>query len=316
MNKKRDGFAATGILYTILIIFLVLLTTLLVVISSRSRILGRLKDEAKGKKTKSLCDYYDGQIWEYDYTGDTQTFMTKCEGNYQLEVWGAQGGTSTSKQGVEYAGGKGGYATGRKHLQKGKTIYIVVGGLEGINGGGFGYNTHSGNANGGDATHMALSPGTLSSLENDKSSILLVAGGGGGGFGYPSMSTPDYSGTGGAGGGLTGSDGIPSGLCYWKASGGSQDSGGVASYCSGITSSTDGGIRTYNNGSFGKGGTNVGDSGNPSGGAGGSGYYGGASAHWASGAGGSSYVGGVTNGSTESGVRKGTGYAKITYLGS
>lgn len=52
MRKKKNGFAATGILYTILIIFLVLMTTLLATLSSRSRILGKLKNDAKdiGKK--------------------------------------------------------------------------------------------------------------------------------------------------------------------------------------------------------------------------------------------------------------------------
>ena len=48
MKRKENGFAATGILYTILLVFLVLMTTLLATLSSRSRILEKLKKDAKG----------------------------------------------------------------------------------------------------------------------------------------------------------------------------------------------------------------------------------------------------------------------------
>lgn len=47
MKRKENGFAATGILYTILLVFLVLMTTLLATLSSRSRILEKLKKDAK-----------------------------------------------------------------------------------------------------------------------------------------------------------------------------------------------------------------------------------------------------------------------------
>ena len=71
---------------------------------------------------------------------------------------------------------KGGTAEGTKHFEQGDIIYIVVGGTGGnheggYNGGGAGF------VGGGGATHMAQRSGVLSSLEANKSSVLLVAGG-------------------------------------------------------------------------------------------------------------------------------------------
>ena len=47
MKRTENGFAAPGRLYTILLVFLVLMTTLLATLSSRSRILEKLKKDAK-----------------------------------------------------------------------------------------------------------------------------------------------------------------------------------------------------------------------------------------------------------------------------
>ena len=52
MKRKENGFAATGILYTILLIFLVLMSTLLVTLSSRTRILDKLKSDAKSENAE------------------------------------------------------------------------------------------------------------------------------------------------------------------------------------------------------------------------------------------------------------------------
>ncbi len=52
MKRKENGFAATGILYTILLVFLVLMTTLLATLSSRSRILEKLKKDAKSESAE------------------------------------------------------------------------------------------------------------------------------------------------------------------------------------------------------------------------------------------------------------------------
>ena len=52
MKRKENGFAATGILYTILLVFLILMTTLLATLSSRSRILEKLKKDAKSESAE------------------------------------------------------------------------------------------------------------------------------------------------------------------------------------------------------------------------------------------------------------------------
>ncbi len=59
MKKKKNGFAATGVLYTILVIFLILMSTLLVTLSSRSRILSKLKSDAKNVSTTVFPTLYN-----------------------------------------------------------------------------------------------------------------------------------------------------------------------------------------------------------------------------------------------------------------
>ena len=69
MKRKENGFAATGILYTILLVFLVLMTTLLATLSSRSRILEKLKKDAKGINEEKYGilsrDYTQGERVSY-----------------------------------------------------------------------------------------------------------------------------------------------------------------------------------------------------------------------------------------------------------
>ena len=37
--------------------------------------------------------FYSGQtVFDFDYTGDEQTFTAPISGTYKLEIWGAQGG--------------------------------------------------------------------------------------------------------------------------------------------------------------------------------------------------------------------------------
>lgn len=55
----------------------------------------------------------EGEVKNFGYTGGIQTFTVPNTGYYQLEVWGAQGGTAKS-----YRGGYGGYSTGVVYLKK------------------------------------------------------------------------------------------------------------------------------------------------------------------------------------------------------
>ncbi len=167
-------------------------------------------------KWTPVCTYDLGKTWNFNYTGSEQLFKAPCLGNYQVEVWGAQGGASNST----YIGGYGGYSTGIVTLDYDTNAYINVGGMGvssntayssvgakgGYNGGGkaspnTGVNHIYGS--GGGATHIALKSGILSTLANSVDKIIIVAGGGGGGRWQTNYNEGAY-GYGGHGGGYIG----------------------------------------------------------------------------------------------------------------
>ncbi len=125
---------------------------------------------------------------DFNYTEREQSFLVPCSGKYKLEVWGAQGGSVNDS----YPGGYGGYSKGEITLTENEVLYVNVGGAGtsikeqnkeakgGYNGGGNAI-TRSNSytvSSGGGATHIAKTSGLLSTLENNKDSILIVAGGG------------------------------------------------------------------------------------------------------------------------------------------
>lgn len=161
--------------------------------------------------------YAAGTEFDFNYTGDYQTFIVPKTGVYKLETWGAQGGSYNET----YHGGYGGYSSGYITLKKGDKLYINVGGQGsyigpyntgqgGYNGGGSILLTHSdGNekrATGGGATHISLKSGLLSTLENSKDDILIVSGGGGAAQVNSAILDRGW-GIGGSGGGINGSSG-------------------------------------------------------------------------------------------------------------
>ena len=248
-----------------------------------------------------------------------QTFTAPVNGNYKLEVWGAQGGTWE----VYDIGGKGGYSIGYKDLNASNKLYICVGsqgssnsentgGNGGYNGGGKGgdgFGSFTGAGGGGGATHIAITSnrGELKNYEDYyQSELLLIAGGGGGGAFWHN---------GGFGGGLNGGDAV-SHPAYDAVSGATQISG-----------------YTFGQGQDGKSKTVHGNGGAEGNGGGGGGFYGGPASQNqghesdSSGAGGSGYVGLVTNGTTIAGDQKfhspkgeketghsGNGYAIISWI--
>ena len=244
-------------------------------------------------------EYELGHVWNFDYTGDVQTFTVPESGTYKVELWGAQGGNATIRDpNVTFVGGLGGYVSGKTSFEKNKSIYIYVGAVGqsvtstvgtniSYNGGGSTYNF--GGAGGGatDIRYFSTTP-TSSDLNwdstNGLNSRIMVAGGGGGannrGEGYG-------DGHGGIGGGLIG--GIPeslnhtNGYGYVLPTGGTQTSGG--------TTTGVGNLSSYSkSGGFGYGATHDATLSAQSGG--GSGYYGGAAANMNGGAGGSSFISG------------------------
>lgn len=144
-----------------------------------------------------------GIEWNYSYNGSdgtngsSQVWTTPYSGNYQFELWGAQGSGSN--------GGKGGYTKGTIHLNAGDQLYMFIGGQPqrgagGYNGGGqpgsrvAAYNT----GGGGGATDIRT---VNEQSEYAYKRRIMVAGGGGAGGGSTSSSSYGY------GGGLTGGNG-------------------------------------------------------------------------------------------------------------
>ena len=243
---------------------------------TKNNITANMVTIVKGDSVTTPNQYKDTITYNYNGTngidGSVQTFTVPVTGNYDLQIWGASGGNSSSG----YLGGNGGYSKGTISLNKDDVLYIYVGGkgLDGVNGntsqvGGYNgggkssgtssYNNGTGGSGGG-ATHIAKADGLLSTLSTSTSNILLVAGAGGGAANYKGY-------IGGAGGGTTGTTGI--GYSQKRqATAGSQTAGGAPGY----------NAKTEMTGSFGKGGDAYSGSGSSRytfSGGGGSGYYGG-----------------------------------------
>jgi hypothetical protein len=100
MKRKENGFAATGILYTILLVFLVLMTTLLATLSSRSRILEKLKKDAKDINEEKYGilsrDYTQGERVSYlgyewlvmrDYGKSTRLMLSDHLSTNELQLY-------------------------------------------------------------------------------------------------------------------------------------------------------------------------------------------------------------------------------------
>lgn len=120
-------------------------------------------------------EYTGNKNWNYDFTGDVQTFTAPVSGQYIFECYGA--GTDKSK---------GSFAKGTVGLTKNETVYIYVGGQNNtFNGGGAGGSVwHSAsNSEGSFSRNVTSSHGcgaTDVRVGTELESRLIVAGGGGG----------------------------------------------------------------------------------------------------------------------------------------
>ena len=156
--------------------------------------------EEKGKVENKLvtgvystCKYEDGTTWNFDYTGSEQIFTVPCDGEYKLETWGAQGGSSFSYLPTytqTAIGTNGAMAILEDSMKNQQKLYVNVGGSGenatqsapgngGYNGGGYGgtfKGISTGYVNcggGGGSTDIRI-------LQSDLTSRLIVAGGGAG----------------------------------------------------------------------------------------------------------------------------------------
>jgi hypothetical protein len=239
----------------------------------------------------------------FNYTGSVQTFVAPVSGTYTLDLYGAQGGTTS-----QYNGGQGGRAQGTISLTAGQAINIYVGEQPssptgGWNGGG----NSGGNGRGGGGASDIRVGGT--GLNNR---VIVASGGGGGG-----LNSQGFTGSAGAaGGGTTGNTSSQSSGGWSSGSGGTQSAGGASSGCCG--NGTAGSLGIGGNGANGSSG--CGSYTDGWGGGGGGGYYGGGGGSncggGVGGGGGSSFTGGVNSGTTTAGVRSGHGQVTITWTGT
>jgi hypothetical protein len=138
----------------------------------------------------------------FTYSGHIDSYAVPTSGYYQVDAWGAQGGSYIFTD----AGGLGAMVGGRIYLDAGQTLSIVVGGA------GRDINSNTGGGGGG-ASWVYVS----SDLE------LLLAAGGGGGAAYATLvpGGPGLTGRngGGSGGGVDGLGGGTGGNRYLSGGG-------------------------------------------------------------------------------------------------
>ena len=245
---------------------------------------------------------YSNNQWNFNYSGNIESFIAPETGKYFIEAYGASGGNNK-----DIVGSNGGYASGYLYLYKGDTIYIAIGGkgsmstndtmaLGGFNGGGDAYNE---TGSGGGATSITTTNrGELKNFENYKDEIILVAGGGGG------IGTTKYDGSYAGSGGGTSGTGSPSSTNEGSI-GGTQTSGYAFGYGQNSNLEYHQGIAKPNYSGYG--------------GAGGGGYYGGTYgiASYDGGGGGSGYISSLLhNGNMKIGAnsKNNDGYVGITYI--
>lgn len=267
---------------------------------------------------------------KYDYTGNTQTFTAPTDGDYTLEVAGAQGGDhpSTSKENATSIGGQGGTSKGTIHLKAGETLYIEVGnkpsGYNGsYNGSDSGWSGVA--ANGTYVEGSLVAGGGATDIRKGGNGIdnrVIVAGGGGGATYYVGKAVDGAAGGGTETGTVKYITGIPNdyGNIYTTVNKGANQTGHFNFTQYERHSSNLGGgclSNPYSGTSYGFLYYLTADAQNKGFYGGGGGYWGGAFMHgncvMAGGLGGSGYIGGVTNGSMTNGGNKGNGWAKISY---
>ena len=280
---------------------------------------------------------YTCQKKEATFTGYQETGETSY--TYKLQVWGAQGGGSTTNVLYGSHAGRGGYSYGNYTKEPSATLHIFVGGQGticysgttqlssareaggGYNGGGHAYHYAACGPwpcyGGGGMTHISTTSNPAPASKNNPTAwsptgTLIVAGGGGGADNYtenePLWNNDD--GSGGYGGGDTAERGH-SVMVYNDYAASTQTSGyrqGIGQSASASYKSSRGNANELGGGGGGWWGGYAADCGN-AGGNGGSGYIGGVATPKATINGGTSFE--APGGGNETG-HLGDGYARIT----
>ncbi len=199
------------------------ITIILVVITVSLLIINLTPSHSKLSKTvdsKNTISMKTSFIeYNYDYTGEEQTFIIPKTGNYKIELWGA------GHWGVIKSIAGGSYVAGNIKLEKNIKLYIYIGGM-GYN---FNFGTQSYNSDAGGSSDVRIINGTWNNANSLRSRIIVAAGAGTtGGLNSWNSGSP-YA---GSGGGLTGYKGgdINTGS---GGNGATQTSGTAFGYSSG-----------------------------------------------------------------------------------
>lgn len=245
------------------------------------------------------------------------TFDVPQTGQYELRVWGAEGGDSSGAGN----GAPGGYSEGTIYLQESDSVHVYVGGkggdagstegLGGFNGGGDGgnaYNPAGNGGGGGGASDVRVGGESL----NDR---VIVGAGGGGGGGDRDEGVGRGTGGGGGGGYYGGGAGSAADQTP-HPTGGTQTSGGTGGDAYGGKSEDgsfgQGGDATNDNVQSNQFGSQLGGDGGVGGAStGGDGGVGGNRWNGEGGGGGSNYIGGVSNSEMTAGLNRGNGGVEI-----
>ena len=110
MNNK--GFAISGIIYTILLIFLIVLAGILSLFNSRKNVLDNLKNKVVGEVNTTSSIQYD----PFDETGTILEFTAKAKGYYQFELYSPKINNINGDELVTEI-----------YLEKGETLYFLIG---------------------------------------------------------------------------------------------------------------------------------------------------------------------------------------------
>lgn len=206
---------------------------------------------------------YDRNVWNYEFTGYEQMFVTPKAGTYKVELWGAQGGAYSG-----FEGGKGAYVSGTIDLTRNDRFYVLVGNKTAYTTGSC-YSTNTNNTFngskfggcgiGGGATDLRILKGNIWYDTHALASRIIVAAGGGASINYYDSATGE-KGYGGAAGGLRGIDGLgtnPLVSSYFAGKGATQTKYNFGYYSETMTTTGGGG---YYAGQGGRGGNSGGGS--------------------------------------------------------
>lgn len=110
--KNNNGFAVTGILYAILVLFLFLILLILNNFQARKVLFDRQKENVLEKLNDSVPETPTFNDYIYDSENELQEFITPKDGIYKIDVWSSANAA---------------YVSGNVNLYQGIKLYVAIG---------------------------------------------------------------------------------------------------------------------------------------------------------------------------------------------